>query len=108
MKVEQVLMTRGIGEAIEKSVMFGLFVQEALNHFMQNDWGDTPKEDARLNDLALEKKERILASYNNPFNKKIWIVLDYYPKDYYEEAFGKINSDEKYLGVVTILFPSEY
>lgn len=39
MKVEQVLTTRGIGEAIEKSVMFGLFVQEALNHFMQNDRG---------------------------------------------------------------------
>ena len=61
-----------------------------LKH-INGDWGDLCKEDKALNDSALANgNDRILSSYTNENDVKIWIITEW---------------DRS---VTTILFPEEY
>lgn len=103
----QLLMTQGIHSAIKESPTLGKSLQYALHQFQNNDWGNTCKEDARMNDLALDQKDRVLAVYSTLIGD-IWITTEFYPRAYYEECFGPSSEAREYLPVTTILLPSEY
>lgn len=65
---------------------FGESVKEAIDKFMNNDWGEVCKEDAALNDK--EKNNYAIGTYRFPNMKKFWIIFD-----------G---------GATTVLLPEEY
>lgn len=71
---------------------FYCFVMESLySKYVHGDWGDTCKEDKKVNDDAVKNGERILAVYRDPNTEKtIWIITEW---------------DRS---ATTILFPYEY
>lgn len=102
----QTVFTSSVDRLAHSSNDFMTFVLWALTHYCKCDWGDTCKEDAAMNDVAVKSgNERIFASYNFPENAP-W-------KD---EAFSYFGSKEDKIWIITewdrsattILFPSEY
>lgn len=90
MKLGQVVMTRGIAEAVRKNNDFSLFVTESMMRYCKKDWGDLPYEDKRINDSAVKNNDdRIVARYNNEYGD-IYIITEW---------------DRSY---TTILFTNEY
>lgn len=85
----QIVVTRGIAHEISKDSSFKTELTKCLDRYCKCDWGDTNKEDALLNDTAVDIGERILAAYQTS-KDRIWITTEY---------------DRS---VTTILFPSEY
>ena len=86
MKLGQVVMTRGIAEAVRKDNDFSLFVTESMLRYCRKDWGELPQEDKRMNDLAVKNNDdRIVARYGD-----IYIITEW---------------DRSY---TTILFRDEY
>lgn len=86
----QVVMTRGIADAMEKSAIFTKQVNEAFEKYQNCNWGDTCEEDAAMNTEAVETgDDRVLAVYYTDLGN-IWIITEW---------------DRSY---TTILFPSEY
>lgn len=87
-----VYITIGIDAELKKNRKFRKFVSDSIQKYVNKDWGDTPSEDAELNEQALESGDRLLAVYNNPEspNLRIWIITE---------------ADRS---VTTILFPDEY
>lgn len=65
-------------------------ITEALNRHLTGDWGDVCKEDWKMNDYAVENRERILSSFTSKENVKFWIITE---------------SDRS---ATTVLLPSEY
>lgn len=87
----RIVMTAGIAEKVESDRNFKLFVIDSLESYKWCDWGDTCKDDKKLNDDALKNGDRILAVYIQPkTDTKIWIITEW---------------DRS---VTTILFPDEY
>lgn len=89
----RVVSTKRIGEEMEKSPSFLLFVRCALDRHANADWGDLPDADAERNDRALKsREERLFSAYNwdDCPDGKIWIITEW----------GR--------SVTAILFPSEY
>lgn len=85
----QVVMTRGIAEAIEKDKEFKAFVNASFLRHTQCDWGELCEDDKEMNELALIHNDRLFSSYTlNDW--KVWIITEW---------------DRS---VTTILFPSEY
>ena len=84
--------TKGVADEVDKSKEFKMFVLYSLKRFIECDWGDLCKTDCELNNYAIEKDGRILASYNDPteIDRKVWIITE---------------ADRS---VTTILFPHEY
>lgn len=73
MKLGQVVMTRGIAEAVRKNNDFSLFVTESMMRYCKKDWGDLPNEDKRMNDLAVKNNDdRIVARYGD-----IYIITEW-------------------------------
>ena len=86
----QTVMTRGIADAMEQSVVFTKEVNEAFEKYANCDWGITCEEDAAMNTEAVETgNDRILAVYETS-KGNIWIITEW---------------DRS---CTTILFPSEY
>lgn len=85
----QVVMTQGIAEAMKQSEVFTHEVAVAGGKYKLCDWGITCKEDAEMNNVAVQAGERILAVYET-CKGNIWIITEW---------------DRS---VTTILFPSEY
>ena len=86
----QVVMTRGIADAMEKSTIFTKEVNEAFAKYQNCDWGDTCEDDADMNTEAVKTgDDRILAAYET-CKGNIWIITEW---------------DRS---VTTVLFPSEY
>ena len=47
----------------------------SFQRHLSGDWGDTPKEDAKMNDRAVTSGDRIMSSY--PFDgEKLWIITE--------------------------------
>lgn len=66
MKTGQWVMTRGINSKMEKDKEFAKFVFESVRRYVYQDWGDTCKEDWKMNDDAVKHgDDRIVAKYNN-------------------------------------------
>lgn len=86
MKLGQVVMTRGIAEAVRKNNDFSLFVTGSMMRYCKKDWGDLPDEDKRMND---SDDDRIVARYNGNYGD-IYIITEW---------------DRSY---TTILFTHEY
>lgn len=74
---------------MQKSNQFSEEINEAINKFINHDWGDTCPEDELLNNLALITGERIVAVYTTCYGR-VWIISEYARN------------------TTTILFPSEY
>ena len=86
----QIVMTRGIADAMEKSAIFTKEVNEAFTKYQNCDWGDTCEDDADMNTEAVKTgDDRILAVYYTDLGD-IWIITEW---------------DRS---VTTVLFPSEY
>lgn len=87
-----VYITIGIDAEMKKDRRFRKFLYDCIHRYFNKDWGDTPSEDAELNEQALKSGDRLLAVYNNPEspNLRIWIITE---------------ADRS---VTTILFPDEY
>lgn len=73
-KLGQVVATPGALQAVEENNIdtWGL-----LQRHGNGDWGCVPEEDARENQLSVEKGYRILSSY--PLNErgdKLWIITE--------------------------------
>lgn len=85
----KIYMTAGISESMEQSQAFADFVARSLKRYIFGDWGELEKDDANLNDEAVESGDRILAAYKQG-NVKIWIITE---------------SDRS---CTTILYPEEY
>ena len=85
-------ITRGIDAEMKKNRRFRKFLVDSIRKYVNKDWGDTPSEDAELNEQALESGDRLLAVYDNSEspNLRIWIITE---------------ADRS---ATTILFPDEY
>ena len=65
MELGQVVMTRGI-RAAASDIDFAQIVIGAFANYITQDWGDTCKEDAKMNDDAVKNgDDRIVAKYNH-------------------------------------------
>lgn len=83
--------TAAVNAARSNDPKFSEFVQNSLRRYFFLDWGEMCEEDKSLNDWALDREERIFASYSDKEkNYKIWIITE---------------ADRS---VTTILFPDEY
>lgn len=61
-------MTRGIAAKMNEDREFTEFIERSLRRYFNRDWGDTCKEDWKMNDNALKHgNNRIVASYDNIF-----------------------------------------
>jgi len=70
-KIGRLLVTRTVKEEVPVQRII-----HALNRFVNEDWGDIDDSDWRMNDLALQNGERILASYDIEGCGTIWIISD--------------------------------
>ena len=87
----RVVCTVGVHELKEENREFAEFVNKSFMRYIIGDWGDTCKEDAKLNTYAIEcdRDQRIHAVYKQG-EWRIWITTEW---------------DRS---VTTILFPEEY
>lgn len=98
-KSDNVVCTRGVHHSLVTFEEMDKFIYDCLNRHFAGDWGDTPDDDKKMNEEALNSgNDRIFSSYNIPENIdadsiKIWIITEY---DKYDKS------------VTTVLFPSEY
>ena len=73
----QVVQTRGIADACEKSDEFTLEIHKAFQRYISGDWGDLGDEDKALNDSAVENNDdRILAKYEIG-ERPIYIITEW-------------------------------
>lgn len=73
MKTGQWVMTRGINAKMNEDKEFAKFVFECVGKYAYKDWGDTCKEDWKLNDDAVKNgNDRIVARYGNIFIITEW------------------------------------
>lgn len=84
-----VVCTRGVHNDICEDESLFTFVATSLCRYAQCDWGDTDKEDCKINDAAVKGEDRILAVYKKA-DTTIWIITEW---------------DRS---VTTILYPEEY
>lgn len=73
MELGQIVVTRRIADETAKNWDFYVFVLTAVKKYMRQDWGDTCKEDWKMNDAAVESgNDRIVAKYDNIFIITEW------------------------------------
>lgn len=71
----RVVATPGAMEAFTAS---GVSPVELLGRHQAGDWGQIPKEDARENELSVERGYRIISSYRvgDAGGERIWIITE--------------------------------
>ena len=84
-----VVMSEGVEDLVNKDSMYKLEVGKCLNRHHNGDWGCVSKEDALMNNTAVEIAEQIMSMYSTS-EGRIWIITEH---------------DRS---VTSILFPSEY
>ena len=94
-KLGQLVATKNVDSLMKSDPEFKDFVKSSLGKYIKSDWGDTFKDNAKMNDEAVKSGEdRILAVYKRSIagheDQTIWIVTEW---DH---------------SVTTVLFPSEY
>lgn len=76
MELGQIVMTRGI-RAGASNIDFAQFVIGAFGKYLSQDWGDTCKEDAAMNDAAVKNgDDRVVAKYNHVLGD-IFIITEW-------------------------------
>lgn len=68
----QVVMTQGVRRL---PLTVQPEVARALSRHAQGDWGDTPAEDAALNEEAVKDGGRVMSSYKIG-GERIWIITE--------------------------------
>lgn len=77
MELGQVVMTKGIADAINKSDEFAVFIMGSVKRYARKDWGDLCAEDKQMNNLAVENlDDRVLAKYNH-HEGNIYIITEW-------------------------------
>ena len=89
----QIVATRGALDAISSARM-----QACLLRHCRGDWGNVCKEDAALNDLAIQEGTRILSAYAIDESKPA--------KGHGDNCFWIITEADR--SATTFLLPSEY
>jgi hypothetical protein len=82
-------MTRAINDRAATSGAFARGVVDALGRHVRGDWGEVCREDARLNDLALQYGDRLLSAYTIA-GERVWVITEWdrsattvlYPREY--------------------------
>jgi hypothetical protein len=69
----QCVATRGALAALKES---GEPPLKFLARHARGDWGDTGKDDAHANDLALVDGSRLLSVYRTGLGVKIWVITE--------------------------------
>ena len=69
----QVVATPGAVNAMNEA---GDHSNEFLFRHATGDWGEVPREDAELNDLAVIEDSRILSAYFTKSGVKRWIITE--------------------------------
>lgn len=90
LKLGDIFVTIGVKSIIDNNPLFRITIEICLELYERCNWGDTCKEDQKLNNRALIDNTRILAVYKIDENLKIWIITEH---------------DRSY---TTILLPEEY
>ena len=77
----RLVTTRSVRDLMESDIEFETFVKISIAKYIHNDWGDTCKEDAKMNDEAVKSgKDRVLAVYKRPGpgheDQTIWIITE--------------------------------
>jgi hypothetical protein len=86
----QTVMTSAIANVISEHPAFQIEIINAMQRYVNGDWGEMCGADSFANDKALaEKNDRIFAAYETT-QGKIWIITEW---------------DRSY---TTILFPADY
>ena len=88
----QTVMTKRIALKTGTSWIYKRFVEDSLNRFINEDFGDISEEDKQTNIEALENGDMVMGAYTLG-NVKIWIMRD-------QDGNGSF--------VTTVLFPDEY
>ncbi|STY71202.1 Uncharacterised protein [Megamonas hypermegale] len=68
--------TKKVNDLSKNSINFKLEMNEAIEKFLKEDWGDISKEDFVMNDKALKTGDRIIAKYKCKEYKDIYIIAD--------------------------------
>lgn len=76
MDLGQLVMTRGIADAIDKNPVFEFEVHKSFIRYLFYDWGELCQEDMDLNLEALRNGDRILALYETSYGK-IYIITEW-------------------------------
>lgn len=67
------VMARGINVKMKEDEKFAQFVMDCYGRYLKQDWGDTCKEDWKMNDYAVKNgNDRIVARYGNIFIITEW------------------------------------
>jgi len=86
----QTVMTRTIADVIEQDPAFHIEIINAMQRYVNGDWGELCADDSIMNDKAvISKNDRILAAYQTTHGK-IWIITEW------DRSF------------TTVLFPNDY
>lgn len=69
----RLLATPGALEALEKA---GQQPQEFLDRHAKGDWGEVDSQDAKENEISLQRGFRLLSSYTTVAGDKLWIITE--------------------------------
>lgn len=70
-------MTKGIVSKVRKDEDFAFFIMECTEKYLRKNWGDTCKEDWKMNDDAVKYgNDRIVAKYEHPYDN-IFIITEW-------------------------------
>lgn len=69
----QTVATPGALEALQEA---GQSASEFLRRHSRGDWGCVGKDDAQLNDLAVNDESRVFSAYMTKAEKKLWIITE--------------------------------
>lgn len=73
----KVVQTRGIANECEQNESFYKEINNAINLFINCDWGELCKEDKEMNDSAIKNNDdRIVARYKTSI-EDIYIITEY-------------------------------
>ena len=92
-KLGQIVATPNALEALQRNGSDG---RTLLRRHAAGDWGAVCKDDAALNDLAIQDGSRILSAYLLPDETTFWIITD------------ATIDDEGTRQVTTLLLPEDY
>jgi hypothetical protein len=60
-------------QALEKA---GQQTQEFLDRHAKGDWGDVDSQDAKENEISLQRGFRLLSSYTTAAGDRLWIITE--------------------------------
>jgi|ERR1700745_1923814 hypothetical protein len=69
----RLLATPGALQALEKA---GQQPQEFLDRHANSDWGEVDSNDAKENEISLQRGFRLLSSYTTGAGDKLWIITE--------------------------------